>query len=881
MGKSKSKSSSEAEIGADLPPETDTETEAETREEGSISVVAIGASAGGLEPLEAFFAKAPVDQGWCYIVIQHLSPDYRSMMDELLARRTNLKIRHIEDGVELAPDTIFLNRPNTRTVLEDGVFKTEPFKPDSSSLNHPIDSLFGSLAQRRDEQTVAVILSGSGSDGTSGAQLLHAAGGAVLVQTPGKAEFPSMPRSVLATGAVDHILDVEDMPQVIAKIFESGHRSVDLGRVADMGVNRSILSILEQHHHLDFTPYKEINVQRRITRRQHLRGLTTAKDYLNLLREDPTAVDELFQDLLIGVTKFYREPDSIEILRKQVIDRLARNEDETGPIRIWVAGCASGEEAYTLGIEINEAMEAAGALRGFRIVATDVHRHSIDIASRGHYSAESVRSVPLEKREKYFVPEGDGYTIIPALRKKIIFSVHDVLTDPPFLDLDIVSCQNLLIYLRTEAQARVISMFLFGLKKDGTILLGPSETLGRYESEFNVINSRWRLFCKASSRRIFDRSMLPERIGNRVQRPLPDFAAAREEKSVPPALREFAEMRGREALVRAYDALLKSYAPSSILVTSNSEVLSWFGAATTFIDTRNNMADWTVEDIVHRDLHFVFNVALEKLRSGDIETFSRTVDVDLGRGRIQGCTLTFEPLDLLQKPQLMLVRIRLAGVEDDPTTPQPRSAEGVGAEDVSLMSRRIHELERDLKLTEETLQHVTERLEASSEELQASNEELQASNEELQASNEELQSSNEELHAVNEELVTVSSEHEQKIELLSALNRETEHLFKGLRIGIVYVDPDYRMKRFSDLVARRFQLEAHDVNRKLDVVGPRLDFVDLPKLAEDALARGETMSVEGSHNGTPLRVQAMPVIEAPRDRPVSGVFLIFHELGEA
>ncbi|WP_336245318.1 CheR family methyltransferase [Maritimibacter dapengensis] len=850
-------------------------------QKNGIPIVAIGASAGGLEPLEAFFAKAPTDKGWCYVVIQHLSPDYRSMMDELLARRTDLVIRHIDDGVEIAPDTIFLNRPNTKTVLEDGMFRTETFDPGGSSLHLPIDSLFGSLAQRPGEQTAAVILSGSGSDGASGAQLLHSAGGAVLVQTPAQAEFPSMPRSVLATGAVDHIVDVKDMALVIAKIFETGHRNVDLGRVADLGINRSILSILEQQHHLDFTPYKEINVQRRITRRQHLRGLTTGEEYLDLLRREPAAVDELFQDLLIGVTKFYREPDSIEILRQQVFDRLARDDEETGPIRVWVAGCASGEEAYTLAMEINEAMENAGSLRGFRIMATDVHRHSVDIASRGYYSADAVRAVPAEKREKYFVPDGDGFSIVPALRKKIIFSVHDVLTDPPFLDLDLVSCQNLLIYLRGEAQARVISMFLFGLKKDGTILLGPSETLGRYEDEFKVINSRWRLFRKASSRRIFDRSMLPERIGNRVQRPLPDFAAAREEKSVPPALREFAEMRGREALVRAYDALLKSYAPSSILVNSNSEVLSWFGTASTFIDTRNHMAEWTVEDIVHSDLHFVINLALEKLRSGGIEAFSRQVDVDLGKGKIQGCTLTFEPLDQVHKPQLLLVRIRLAGSGEEARAAEPRSAEGVGAEDVSLMSRRIHELERDLKLTEETLQHVTERLEASGEELQASNEELQASNEELQASNEELQSSNEELHAVNEELVTVSSEHEQKIELLSALNRETEHLFKGLRLGIVFVDQDSRMKRFSDLVAQRFQLEAHDVNRKLDVVGPRLDFVDLPKFARDSLENGVAASTEGVHNHTRLRVEAMPVVETAANGAASGVFLIFHELGEA
>ncbi|MCR8549117.1 histidine kinase [Salipiger sp. P9] len=843
-----------------------------------IPVVAIGASAGGLSPLEAFFQNAPDDLGWCYIIIQHLSPDYRSMMDELLARKTNLEIRHIEDGLEIAPDTIYLNRPNTGSVLEGNVFRTFGYNKDDKVPHLPIDSLFASLASRGGAKTAAVVLSGSGSDGSSGAQILHAAGGALLVQTPQEADFPSMPRAILSLGIHDRIVDAAKLPLAIREIFETGQRAApDTTTGTNDDINLSILALLEQQHDLDFSSYKEINVQRRITRRQHLRGLDSPLQYLELLSSSPEAVDELYQDLLIGVTEFYRDPEAMAILRETVIQPLVDTAESEDPVRVWVAGCASGEEAYTIGIELSEAMLAAGDLRSFRIIATDVHRQSIDFASVGRYSAESVRNIPEALRKKYFNRQGAFYSVKPSLRQKIIFSVHDALTDPPFLDLDLVSCRNLLIYLREEAQARVISMFLFGLKKQGALFLGPSETLGRFEEEFDTINARWRLFRKASSQRVFDRTMLPSRIGRRSQRLLAhnddDLPGTRQYMS--PVLREFADLRGREALIRSYDILLKNYAPSSFLVTSDAEVLSWFGAATAFVDTRSNLTDWSVEHILHRDLHFVINVALEKLRTGELETFSRRVDVDMGKAHDQAVTLTFEPLDKVNKPRLMLIRVRLEAEVADEAIHAAVNADAITSEDAMVLAKRVHELERDLRLTEETLQHVTERLEASGEELQASNEELQASNEELQASNEELQSSNEELHAVNEELVTVSAEHERKIVELSSLNKETEYLLDVLKIGLIVVDHELYVKRFSGLVARRFSLEPHDVNRRLSVIGPRFDFVDLPEAAGTVLETGTPVAAQGIHEGERMSVELQPITgDGLRNRAI-GAFIIF------
>ena len=825
--------------------------------ERPIPLIAIGASAGGLEPLEAFFQAAPEAEGWCFVVVQHLSPDYRSMMDELLGRKSRLRIRHIDDGAGVEPDTIFLNRPNMMVELVDGVFRTSDYQTGDRLPHLPIDRFFQSLAARAADRTVAVVLSGSGADGTRGAVALHAAGAAVLVQSPSEATFSSMPRSVLTAGAVDRVLGAADMPAAIRDILQNGRPGSGGGTEEPDTAQQAILHLLEAQHHVDFSAYKPINVQRRIERRQHLRGMTSLAEYRELLASNQAALDELYQDLLIGVTEFYRDPESIAALRAEVLDKLVRDSDDETPLRIWVPACASGEEAYTIAIELSEAMRQADVRRRFRIIATDVHRRSIDIASAGVYSEAALTKVPLEIRDRYFLHHRGQFIVEPTLRQKIIFSVHDAMSDPPFMHLDLISCRNLLIYLNDQAQDRVISMFLFGLRRDGFLLLGPSECLGRYAQEFRVIDGRWRLFQKVSNNRIIDRSLLAGRrgAGPGAEAPLPEERTAPVRPNT--VVGDIAELRNRDTLIKSYDALLKRYAPSSILVTADGAVLSWFGAAGAFVDTMNNLADWTVEDIVHPGLHFTINVGMEKLRQGQLETHVRRVGLDMANGTRRTCTVQVEPLDQFSKTRLMLVCVRPEG---DDTAGEGAAAAGApvdtgaAGEDATLLTRRIQEMERDLRLTEETLQHDTARLEASGEELQAANEELQASNEELQASNEELQSANEELHAVNDELVSLTTEHEHKIAMLSELNRNMDLVLRVLDVGVVVLDADLRIKRFSDLIGRRFLLQAHDTDRPLNVVGPRLDFVDLTELAATALASGERQSVTGAHGGDRITV---------------------------
>ncbi|EBA06279.1 chemotaxis protein CheB [Sagittula stellata] len=834
----------------------------------SIPLVVVGASAGGLEPLEIFFESVPDETGWAFVVIQHLSPDHKSMMNEILSRKSHMKIEHIENGMKLRPDTIYLNRPGLNVELENDVFRLESFSSEDKLPRLPINAFLRSVANRKEAPTVALILSGSGSDGARGAKELRDAGGAILAQSPTEASFNSMPMAVIAEGAVDRVLRVAEMPAAIRDIL-AGRMPDAASDISSSSALHGILQLLEEGFRIDFSSYKPANVRRRVERRQHLRGIDDPTDYLKLLTDDRSALDELYRDLLIGVTEFYRDPEAFRVLRKEVLNKLARDSDDTSPLRIWVPGCATGEEAYTLAIEMSEALAQAGAARKFRIIATDMHRGSLERASTGAYTAQSVAGLPPEIVGRYFEKRQDKYVVDPILRQKIIFSAHDVLSDPPFMNLNLISCRNLFIYLQDRPQARVLSMFLFGLRRNGYMFLGPSESLGRFSQEFESVDARWRIFRKSSEHRPLDHSVMT---GKFRARPMHETVVAAPKRSRDRSVAsDIADIRNRETLIKGYDALLKRYAPPSILVTGDGSVLGWFGMARMFIDTMNNLTDWTVENIVHHDLHFTINVALEKLRQGQLESYSRKTKVTLSDGDVQTCNVRIEALDQVSRIKVMLVGVELA--KDEASTESIAAIQPISDEDVTFVTTRIHELERDLRLTEQTLQHVTERLEASGEELQASNEELQASNEELQAANEELQSSNEELHAVNEELVSVSAEHERKIELLSQLNANTEQVLELLGTGVIFLDRSGRIVRFSELVAERFKLETHDIGRTFHVVGPRLEFIALETLVDQVLETGTSQTVSGEHRGERITVE-VHLTKAEDERDTGVVVLL-------
>lgn len=839
-----------------------------------IPVIAIGASAGGLEPLEEFFAAIEDAPNAAFVVVQHLSPDYRSMMDELLSRKSDLKIIRIEDGMKIERDTVYLNQPSEFVELIGDTFRILRYEASDALPHLPIDRFFLSLLRRDLTQTIAIILSGSGSDGAQGARVLHDAGAAVLVQSSKEAAFPSMPRAVLMNGSADRVLSAADMPKAVQEILIYGKQGQGGPKEVHKSEYAGILRLLEERHNVDFSNYKPSNVGRRITRRMHLRGQKDLDEYREILSQSPDVADELFHDMLIGVTEFYRDTDAIKSLRTNVLDKLAAEFDAVAPIKIWVPACASGEEVYTIAIELSEALRLAGSTRGFRIIGTDVHVGAIETASRGLYSADKLAKVDPDLLERYFQPYQDGYLIDPTLRQRIIFSTHNLISDPPFMNLDLVSCRNLMIYLEEEPQATAISMFIFGLLSEGYLFLGASETVGRFRSAFEVVDARWRIFRKILPRgKVADMSIRSRRTSG-VFRESPVVRWMPERK---PLVTETSTMRSREMLMRSYHTLLNAYAPSSILITFDLRVLTWFGAAAQCIDTMNNLAEWTVPEIVHPDLHFVINVGVEKLRMGHDTVEPKRVTVNTSGGVAKEFVVRVRALDTGSDEALILVMIEEDAevTEARDITPPASELTGPVPDDVAVLTQRTQSLERDLRLTEETLQHVTERLEASGEELQASNEELQASNEELQASNEELQSSNEELHAVNEELVSVSAEHERKIELLSELNDHTEVVLRLMNAAVMVLDAENQIRRFSGLIEREFLLQEHDVDRSISIVGPRLDFVEIGALADKMRETGQVQTAKGEHQGRTLEVEARSIALGPLGERQQGALLVF------
>ncbi|TQS72946.1 histidine kinase [Rhodobacteraceae bacterium] len=848
---------------------------------------------GGSAALLAEFFNACAQHPLCaisYIVFHDLPDAYLEDIKEHIHQSGGFACEAIKNDTQLVAYCVYFVGPDTIVHLHDDRLMAQPSKADDTGPDHPFDSLLQDASMRADARsTVAIVLCDPRDASTDGAKRLRAADGTVLMRTPAQTETSAATQAFISAGVVTQILDIADMPAQIEQVMQNDGAIIHCEN--DDAAFQDILTMLETGYGVEFSAYKAANVHRRIHRRMQLRQICSVDTYRDLLAGNQGMLEELFQDMLIGVTGFYRDPEAITKLRDIALSDLVRTSDEDTPLRVWVPGCASGEEAYTIAIELHEELLRAGVSRKFRIIATDIHRPSIEFASAGLYSERAMANVPQYLREKYFSRQRDQYSIQPCIRQMVIFSVHDALSDPPFMNLDLISCRNLLIYLNEEPQARIISMFLFGLHNGRYLFLGPSESVGRFEQEFTVITPRWRLFQKASERRPLDRakSLNQYRAANQTATAVNKLGvnqigadksrwstAYRTNAARSSAAINAVEARHKENLIASYDALLKKYAPSSILINSNGDVLGWFNDAARLIDTKNNLLDWTVENIVHPALQFTINVGMERLRLGQLEPTSRMISVELEENQPLNCTITLAPLDQISKVRLMLVEVDFgSGLQEKAPAPSAESLPAQHQEDAQLLSRRLQELERDLRLTEETLQHVTERLEASGEELQASNVALQASIEGLQASNKEL-------HAVNDELISLGTEHQNRIEDLSDLNRNVETTLRLMRVGVIFVDHDLNITRFSNTLATEFLLQAHDTGCPLALAFPDLEFVDLPQLVAEVIESGESAHATGAHQNHTITVE-VHTIRHDRDiqgyETYNGAAIIFHGIG--
>ena len=799
-------------------------------------VVAVGASAGGLESLERLFARVPDDTGLAFVIVQHLSPHHKTMMVELLARRTDLDVRTAVHGVAVRRDTVHVLPPGKRMTIAKGRLQLDSDIGDEQP-NLPIDRFFVSLAADAGERAVAIVLSGTGSDGTVGIADVKAEGGLVLAETEVTAAFSGMPDNAVASGHVDYSLAPEEMIEILVE--HAGRVAGDVG-VATGGEERQVgrvLELLHERHGIDFTRYKAGTIGRRIERRVQLAGGDGALGgYVGRLEDDPDELDLLYHDLLIGVTRFFRDEACFEKLELEVLPRLFRKLDPERPFRAWCAGCATGEEPYSLAMLVREQIEALGQPIEAKIFATDLHRGALAHAGLGVYAEEQLENVSAARRARHFEKHPDGFRVVDAVRQHVVFARHDVLADAPFTRLDLVVCRNLLIYFELPAQSKALRLFHFALRKGGAAMLGPSETLGPVADRFEPVDESCRLFRKSDD-----------------DRPTGDFHFE------PPKLEDTSTRRRAGArpraqgrvdtrLIDAYDHLLNRHMAPSVLIDAEDCVVDSYGGAARLLHYPSRRPDNRLQTALRGEgVGAVMDAVGHVRRTGDGTTVGAVSLEDAG-GRAVERGVRVEPIPAPSGGPGEFVLVYLSSDTERPFERSPPPAEaGAPVPDVSSPDASGTDAptpdadvaaDGTVAALREEISTLRARLQRASEAAETGSEELQATNEELVASNEELQSSNEELNSINEELHTVNGEYQQKIGELRELNEDMDQLLATTDIGTLFLDVDLRIRRVTNGIERAYDLTRDDVGRSIEAFSHRLDVDDLPARMREVMATG-------------------------------------------
>ena len=817
-------------------------------------VVGIGASAGGLESLEQLFATLPHNTGMAFVVVQHLSPDFRSLMGELLARHSEMPVHVAEDGMPVEPDHVYVMPPGKDMIIRNRRLTLTDKEPHTFSL--PIDAFFRSLAQDVGAQAIAVVLSGSGSDGSRGIVDVHAAGGLVVAESSHSAKFDGMPLSAAATNIVDHILTPKDIARLLCGLPPSEQPATAV--MSEDPTLDGVLRLLRDTFGIDFSLYKMTTVGRRIQRRIDILHIDSLQSYAEHLHDDPDELNKLYQDLLIGVTQFFRDPDAFALLEHEVIEKLIEKAKPDEELRVWVAGCATGEEAYSIAMLFVEAYQRSGRTPRVKILATDVHQRSLDFASVGIYGEEQLANVSAQRLAQFFVRRSTGYQISPELRQLIVFARHNLTKDAPFTKMHLISCRNMLIYLQPQAQRTVLSLFHFGLCPQGYLFLGASETPGALAEEFTILHDHWKLYRKRRDVQLLANVQLP---------------MLHDSSRKPTVMLQAPRMRGPDPQILAtYDQLLDQFMPPGFLLDEEHVLVDCFAGAEKMLRLRRRRPTTAILELLEDDLRTVVSGAIQRAEKDKSVVSYPGVRVMTEQGEIR-CTVTAQPL---MHPRTAARNI-LVTFRD--MTPSKADTTEVQLPLADVSRERMSTLESELAYTRETLQ-------ATIEELETSNEEMQATNEELVASNEELQSTNEELHSVNEELYTVNAEYQQKILELKELNADMSHLLEGTDVGTVFLDRELRIRRFTSRIASVFRFQSHDVGRQI------VDFshnIVRPKLMEEIHAVRHTGAVVEDEvrdrAGTPYFLRILPyrvngrgkdhAVEPP---PIDGVVLTLTDM---
>ena len=828
----------------------------------SFPIVGIGASAGGLEALEQFLGHVPPGSGMAFVIVQHLDPTHKGIMSELLQRVTHMKVRQVKDRTRVRPDCVYVIPPNKDMSILHGVLHLlAPAAP--RGLRLPIDFFLCSLAQDQQERSIGVILSGMGSDGTQGLRAIKEKAGVVLVQEPATAKFDGMPRSAIDAGLADIVAPADELPGKIITYLQRtpliARPEIILEDKTQSAMDKAVI-LLRAHTGHDFSLYKRNTLYRRIERRMGIHQIAKTADYIRYLQENSQELDLLFKELLIGVTSFFRDPAAWEQLREKVIPELIAGRSPGQALRAWVPGCSTGEEAYSLAIVFKEALEQVRPEGSFtlQLFATDLDRDAIDKARQGVFPDNIAADVSPERLSRFFSKEEHGYRVCKEIREMVIFAPQNLIMDPPFTKLDILSCRNLLIYLAPELQKKLLPLFHYSLNPGGILFLGNAETIGGFTDRFAPVSTKSRIFRRTES------ALRPEPHGFP-----PAFAytphsgtEARGVSKPPLSLQSLADQ-----------LVLQRYAPPAVLANDKGDILYVSGRTGKYLEPAAGKANWNIFAMVREGLRLDLASAFRKAlrQKGPVTLQGLKVEINGGEHFVDLAVQTLDEAEPLRG--LVMV------VFTDVAAPMQARASGRSRK-TATHDARLAELELELQQARDELQTTREEMETSQEELTSTNEEFQSTNEELQSTNEELTTSKEEMQSLNEELQTVNAELQAKMDDLSRTNSDLKNLLNSTDVATVFLDNDLHVRRFTPQASKIIKLIPADEGRPITDLASDLRY---PELAEDAREVLRALASKekpiAAHDGRWFTVRIMPY--RTLDDRIDGVVITFADITTA
>lgn len=786
-----------------------------------LPIVGIGSSAGGLEALGKMFTNMPTDSGAAFVLIQHLDPDHKSSMVELLRRYTDMEVLEIQEGMKVEPNKLYVIPPNTSLGIINGELHLNKPK-ESHGLRLPIDLFFQSLADDAEEYSIGIVLSGFGSDGAIGIKAIKSRGGMLMAQDPDSAISGSMPQSAIDTDLVDYILPPEKLPEKLISYLKgidqiSPEKMILKDKKSHNSLQKILILIKNKTGH-DFSLYKESTINRRVARRINIHQIDNISDYLKYIQEHPNEINTLFKELLINVTSFFRDPEAFKHFENEIKSEVLDKKVDGEKVRIWVPGCATGEEVYSIAIILQEYVDETEKHLEIQLFGTDIDEEAINIARSATYPSTIVDNVSQERLHKFFTKTKGSYRVKKNIREMAIFAPHDVLINPPFSKLDIISCRNVLIYMNKDAQKKILSAFTYALKSGGILFLGPSESISNFVESFKTLDNKWKIFKSKKSNYHppgdfikFPYVKLPQDYGE-----IGDL--------------EVLEKNDVDITKNVEKLLIEEYAPPTAIVNKEGRVIFIQGRVGKYLEPSEGVASLNIVDMAREGIKFELNSAINEAILKNKEVSFKNLDV-----KTNG---SYQTIDLIVKPinEPKLIEGLLMVTFKDITLISKDEKEGMlkGAPKKDI---RIAELEEELRVTKERLHTTIEELETSNEELKSANEELQSMNEELQSTNEELETSKEELQSLNEELLTVNTELQNKVDQLSEVNDDMNNLLNSIEFPTIFVDKDLKIKRYTKEATSLINLIQTDIGRPLKDIVSNVEYEDMIKDIKEVMDR--------------------------------------------